>query len=130
MTEIEEAFQLAKEQWNLANERYRTAGKAMFGEAARDLFRTYPPVASIEWQQYTPYFQDGDECHFGVRHYDYGIEYKDGQDDRDYSKDMENDITTFLRRFDDSLLKDIFGDHVAISISWDGTVTTREYEHE
>lgn len=35
-----------------------------------ELFEKYPKIESIGWNQYTPYFNDGDECTFGV-HTDY-----------------------------------------------------------
>ena len=30
------------------------------------LFIEYPEIGKIEWTQYTPYFNDGDPCVFGV----------------------------------------------------------------
>ena len=32
----------------------------------KELFDKYPNVSSIGWVQYTPYFNDGDECTFSV----------------------------------------------------------------
>ena len=40
--------------------------KKVFHGAIAAFFKMYPEVAAIRWQQYTPYFNDGDVCEFGV----------------------------------------------------------------
>lgn len=37
-----------------------------FEEQARELFQRIPEIEEFSWTQYTPYFNDGDECIFGV----------------------------------------------------------------
>lgn len=51
--------------------RCREAGASAVKSAAKVLFDTYPQIVGIKWAQYTPYFNDGDECIFGV----HGVEY-------------------------------------------------------
>jgi hypothetical protein len=35
-------------------------------EAARQLFEACPEIGQVHWTQYTPYFNDGEACEFGV----------------------------------------------------------------
>lgn len=53
--------------------------------AALDALLAYPEVEAVRWEQYTPYFNDGDVCEFGVREprikfvgEDAGGDYDDG----------------------------------------------------
>lgn len=41
-------------------------GKELFKAEIQKLFETIPQLEDIRWIQYTPYFQDGDPCVFGV----------------------------------------------------------------
>ena len=36
-------------------------------EAAQEIFDKYPKLQEFSWIQYTPYFNDGEPCEFGVR---------------------------------------------------------------
>ena len=40
--------------------------KGIIVQASKMLYEKYPDLKSIHWTQYTPYFNDGDECEFGV----------------------------------------------------------------
>lgn len=39
-------------------------------EAAEDIFAAHPHLEAFAWRQYTPYFNDGEPCEFGI-HADY-----------------------------------------------------------
>lgn len=41
-------------------------GKATFNEAIKEFFDANPDVWCLAWSQYTPYFNDGEPCDFGV----------------------------------------------------------------
>lgn len=41
-------------------------GKQALKAAFTEFFEKHPEVESLFWYQYTPYFNDGDECVFGV----------------------------------------------------------------
>jgi hypothetical protein len=105
-------------------------------------------IESFSWVQYTPYFNDGDECIFGVRADDYyvqvnGIRLDDyGQYNYDTREveypDLPKEapdptvwkaVSTFIYQFDEEDLKHMFGDHVEVTITKDGA-TTEEYEHD
>lgn len=40
--------------------------KNVFHTAVSNFFNNYPEVSAVIWQQYTPYFNDGDTCEFSV----------------------------------------------------------------
>lgn len=128
-------------------------------------------IQSIGWTQYTPYFNDGDECVFRVNlDLDCGIRVngdvlyeqeemfgsslyalsKYGTDQYEswiakYPEDKINEDTKgqdlllyglllefqeILSSIDDEFYKDLFGDHVLVTVHADGTVETEEYEHD
>lgn len=41
-------------------------GQKMILDSFRNFFAKYPMVEKVSWTQYTPYFNDGDACVFGV----------------------------------------------------------------
>ena len=49
-----------------AYEKMNAESKGIIVQASKMLYEKYPDLKSIHWTQYTPYFNDGDECEFGV----------------------------------------------------------------
>lgn len=45
---------------------FQAEAKKVLGEEFKAFFEKVPEVATVEWRQYTPYFNDGDTCEFGV----------------------------------------------------------------
>lgn len=45
----------------------------VFKLGSKLLFDKHPDLHSFDWTQYTPYFNDGDECIFSVNCYDPGV---------------------------------------------------------
>lgn len=125
-------------------------GEAAVKEAFKDFFTTHPRVESVTWTQYTPYFNDGDACHFGVGEF-YVLLDSDKDEDNDeedsYSfqdrwesytlkskKDPElKALGKDLEKLEDELPEDVmeavFGDHVKVVATTKGFKVT-EYEHE
>jgi hypothetical protein len=62
-----------------------TEGKAALKEEFTAFFRDNPKITAVRWRQYTPYFNDGDPCTFGVGEFTYKIDGKldDGGDYED-----------------------------------------------
>lgn len=117
-------------------------------------------IESISWTQYTPYFNDGDECTFSSHAADFGINghsFIDGSDDsehgnfwdkevydysdRNYRKipnskyiphegEIMNGLSDILSEIPDEFYKDLFGDHVEVTIFKDGTIDVSEYNHD
>lgn len=112
-------------------------------------------IKSFGWTQYTPYFNDGDECTFSVN-LDYSLEVNGEDTDEingldwrikyylkngEYSEEKtdEWDIELFklveefkeiLSSIDDEFYKDLFGDHVQVTVYENGNIEVEEYEHD
>jgi hypothetical protein len=128
--------------------------QAEFPSLLAPLFAESKRIESIGWRQYTPYFNDGDECVFGVHNDDLtinGTDDYDGDeneiafikektwDGKKWVVNTELDTHEFkilkqiqkvLRSIPDDFYKDLFGDHVKVTIYKDGRIETDEYEHD
>lgn len=72
-----------QEQINALNEKMRDNSKELMKEAFRGFLEKYDEVVeSLFWTQYTPYFNDGEACEFGV--HDVHILLKNDEDACDY----------------------------------------------
>lgn len=64
----------ALERYEAAKSAYEALVKELGSEIMADVFAPFweanPEVAAIRWSQYTPYFNDGDPCVFGVNEID------------------------------------------------------------
>lgn len=105
-----------------------------FPELLKSAFDKHPTVEKVTWRQYTPYFNDGDECTFGASlGYDdldiNGTNYWD-EEEREKVKPMYEDFATILIEIPEEFYKDLFGDHMEVTVNRDGTVETEEYEHD
>jgi hypothetical protein len=139
---------LAKKQKDL-QEQVRAMAQENVAPALRqalvDLKAAVPQLVGVRWFQYTPYFNDGDECVFGL----HGAEFSVGGDYeylstwKDYFDKAtgldKNGLTTkqveTLLDFESNLgsieemLKIAFGDHAQVTLTSDG-IETEEYEHD
>ena len=109
--------------------------------AFKTFFEENSTITGLRWKQYTPHWNDGETCYFGV-HMDYmDVEidnewqeeefYYDEILNKKYAKEYEA-IKTFsktLMKIPDEVFEDMFGDHVEITATKDG-FTTGEYEHD
>lgn len=130
--------------------------KAMFTKISQLLFDKHPKLESFGWRQYTPYFNDGDECTFGAHTDEPDINGIDGYD-CDFSREritdysapkvggehpkIDNpafnpdldlcltDVKAFLNEIDDSVFRQMFGDHVRITVNRGGT-EVQGYNHD
>lgn len=64
-------------------------GKAALSEAFQDFFNKHPGITSIAWVQYTPHFNDGDACTFGVREFEARGDIEDLGDTSDEDEEYE-----------------------------------------
>lgn len=125
-------------------------GEIKFKEIAKEIFDEFPEVNSFSWTQYTPYFNDGEECVFGVNglcalngfdEYDYDEE-SEGDGENIYQKAEENNaegkkakkiikvIEDFISSAPEDLLKAIFDDHCKVTIYRNKPTDVEEYEHD
>jgi hypothetical protein len=118
-------------------------------EAVKAVFASDDKVTAIRWRQYTPYFNDGDACVFGL----HGVEASVGGDDGgggedgffdDYSlksggkygsPDLPHvgealgELEGKLGEWEE-LLQTAFGDHAEVTIERAGAVIIDEYNHD
>ena len=59
-----------------------------------------------------------------------GVRVKSYEDYHKMFKPLERKVSAFMKNFEDEDMQIMFGDHVAVVVNRDGTVTTEEYEHE
>lgn len=137
-----------------ARDNYEKA-KAALGEDAQkavaaEIAEVLPKGMRLQWTQYTPYFNDGDACTFGVRsayvlpvaadedvdEYEYGIEI-DGYVIKRYEntigglqKDDLIRIEEVWRQLPEDLLESAFGDHVQVVVMPDGAWKVDKHRHD
>ena len=118
-------------------------GKKGVKEELTVLFEKFPELEAVRWNQYTPYFNDGDPCEFRVGDLTYKLagddesgDYEDGfQDvwieDDDQYKAMKEAISGTSDKFNslEDVLLVAFGDHQQITATRNG-VAVEEYDHE
>lgn len=51
---------------NEQKQKFQKRARTVFSEEFKSFFERFPEVREIVWTQYTPYFNDGDPCTFGV----------------------------------------------------------------
>lgn len=144
----------AKARVNAALAEVKSVAKQAFLDSVKDLFIKHPEMESFSWSQYTPYFNDGDECVFSA-HTDTELISVNGDDgyeicgsDHDYTNangvyesvpkpreqwhpmfDAQKSVAEVLGNFDNDDYRAMFGDHVAVTVTKDA-VETSEYEHD
>lgn len=131
-------YESARKKVEEAKKAAQEAARVAFKAGAAELFEAHPDLESFGWHQYTPYFNDGDECVFRVCN-DYpdlnGLD-ENGGDEEDYEayselrKKFGKSVSEFLSQFDDDAFESMFGDHVRVTVFRDGKVEVEDYEHD
>jgi len=124
---------------------FQEKGKVLFNEILKSVWEEIPEINSFGWTQYTPYFNDGDECVFSVnevsvvngdREYDDADEWTNGfwkrYDWREENREWEikQQLDKFIQTAPEDVLREIYGDHVEVIVFRDGTSEVEEYEHD
>lgn len=102
-----------------------------FGREVKEFFKKFPEARTVSWNQYTPYFNDGDECVFSVN--EYSVTVNGCLRDNDYQdddSDAANAFRTLLSDAGDDVLRAAYGDHVEITLTRDGDHKIKDYEHD
>jgi hypothetical protein len=135
-------FDDLKEEMEAIIKKMEERGREAFKAGSAQLFNGNPDLVSFSWTQYTPYFNDGDPCEFGVNSY-LDIEFSDGtflEEWTDYSSKYEEEANEGQRvtadaayelvsAIPENVMKTLFGDHVKVTVFRD-RVEVDEYEHE
>jgi hypothetical protein len=135
-------------------DKIKNFGKAALGERFQLFFNEHPEVRAIYWTQYTPYFNDGEACVFGVNEFEAVIPSKlaEGmalESDEDMEIGDEEcarvGCWTLGKKFPainialgklqkdcnelDDVMEDTFGDHVQVVASPKG-FDVEQHEHD
>lgn len=130
--------------------------KAQFDSIVKNFFNVVPKMKTITWVQYSPYFNDGDECIFHVRSVSvlnfvpeyFSRYYEDDEGDEETSEHIivgeyshfnldllspeEKEACEAVQRFindNEDLMSDLYGNHVSIQITESGTKVS-DYDHD
>lgn len=78
-----EKLKLLKEQVEILNRELRQVYSDGLKEYANDIFKKFPFIKGFSWTQYTPYFNDGEPCEFGINadYPDILIPFDDGENE-------------------------------------------------
>jgi hypothetical protein len=134
---ISESKSIQDKVGDLIHERNEISDK-MLGEISSHIFEKYPWIESFGWNQYTPYFMDGDPCVFSANT-DY-ININD-QDDWEFESDEFNiseenaknafkEIKNLLALLTESFLLTKFGDHSEIKCTRKHGYTRYDFDHD
>ncbi len=117
-------------------------GETALKEEFKGFFEVHPEAVGIRWMQYTPYFNDGETCEFGVHEFyvkmsdsepeagDYGDGFEDGwrQDNRP-ALVAAIKAASELQRVGDEVYRIAFGDHVRVTATREG-FEVEGYDHD
>lgn len=111
--------------------------KGQLTDVMSDVFDKCPDIKRFEWTQYTPYFNDGDECVFNV--YDFYVYTEDNEDEDEGIYDYQDkekkyqpvwDIEKFASTdLGETLFREVFGDHSKVTVTREG-ITIDGYYHD
>lgn len=144
LKELKAAAEMVKE----AKRQARETAAALVKPTLQNFLKENPEIKTVMWTQYTPYFNDGEPCVFGVHEpefltvkrddFDYeaegsvyissyrGYQFNEGVSEATWKACLE--LKNTLNDLEDEL-GEIFGDHVAVIVNEDG-VSVQEYEHD
>jgi hypothetical protein len=103
----------------------KAAAQAAFTEGTRALFEAFPAMESFGWTQYSPYFNDGDECVFSAK-----TDYPNINGEESYDTPEADAVGEFLGLFGDDFLKSLYGNHVEVTVTRNGQTNVEEYQHD
>jgi hypothetical protein len=66
MQTLQSRFDTLIEEQRALKAKFQAEAQAMFKDTMKEFFDKNPGITALKWTQYTPYFNDGDECVFGV----------------------------------------------------------------
>lgn len=146
---IQEEIQKYREERAKLQRYFTENGMRLFSGLFSDILKKYPNVTSLTWAQYTPYFNDGESCIFGVHNDDIRLNNDDDYNMYVSSYGMDDDVAehysfenlsqgqTFCKeifevfsQFTDEEMLDLFGDHVEVTVYSDGKIEIDDYHHD
>lgn len=135
----------------------KEVGQVSIKEMFTAIFEQAPAVTAVRWTQYTPHFNDGEPCVFGVHEpevqfvegtflskkhergsYPEEDEYANGDDYYDLwtfrvqqkaVTDTVNEAYAVFQEID-QVMQAVFGDGVRVTVTRDGDIEVEEYDHD
>lgn len=151
MSNIVEEIKQKTEEINRIKQEMVNDLKVRFKDIFLPFFEKWPQVKFVKWSQYTPHFNDGDPCVFGVNdmsgyiegddEYEgsishYGVAHPEVNVFEVFTKNALDQVyqdfkhlESECRSIEESLFLDLFGDHAAVKVSREGIDVT-EYIHD
>lgn len=117
----------------------RKNGESLLRQHFTKLFAAVPTLQAVKWTQYTPYFNDGDACVFGVN--EWSVRFETTPENAGWNEDGFEDVPwkspdakwKILAEFEgavpESVLLATFGDHVEVTATREG-FQVDEYSHD
>lgn len=142
MSELSKKYQEYQAKLTEIRDQSKKLANKVFRECSQDLFDKYPDLNRFGWVQYTPYFNDGDVCEFGVRAEDYYLTINncDNYDDslleetgftnEETLQECIQDVSNLVYSFNEEDLEHLFGDHVRVIVNRNGQTEQEEYDHD
>lgn len=131
---VERIHKLEEEMKKLLDNSRGEIHAELFKILDEEVFKKYPDIKNIGWTQYTPYFNDGEPCEFGVNTYGESI-YINGEPGYDLSEEIYKSqeevrdvISKIIDGISDNILKTLY-DEGLVFIYNDGTFEVEDYDH-
>lgn len=114
----------------------KSEGEKAIKAALKEMFAEHSTLGAIRWQQYTPYFNDGDPCEFSVNEAEYLLvgEDLDSEDWHDLWSKADpiaksvKEFSKAIEALDDSM-EMMFGDHVQVTCTRE-KISVDSYDHD
>ena len=109
-------------------------GKDALREEFAEFFDAFPEIHAVQWEQFAPHFNDGDECIFQV--YDPSISTKDEPEEFEEmwgAKDQGAKHWSRLGKLfqvPDEVMKDTFGSDSRVTATRDGFEVEEGFDHD
>lgn len=103
----------------------KAEAEVMLKEEAIKIFDRFPQLESIAWQQYTPYFNDGDPCTFYANTDEMMVngewiwDWSDTEENK-WVEEAHEMAVSLIGTLSDEELEDLFGDHAEVWMTRDG----------
>lgn len=120
--------------------------QAAFAQALKEFWVEFPKAEVVSWAQFTPYFNDGDECVFSVHEASVNGYNSWGDFDETVLDEDTGDITNvekecpvkkecaafdkLLNAVGDDVMRVMYGDHTQVILRRDGSANIRDWEHD
>ena len=127
------------------NDSIQRHGKQAIADAFKSFFDKFPNVEAVRWTQYTPHFNDGDECVFDRHSFDLKGEFTEELISAEHTDDdgfydcwdvnkkteLGKAARALNESFDDTndVFKVAFGDGVRVTATRKG-FTVEDYDHD